>query len=237
MFLPTSSLQKCASSGLSVAASDPRTVSPDTQFRYGGIPWQIAGAVAEVASGKSWSELINEIYVEPCGLISFGYTSPWIPLRAISGSYPNWDGDLSLLPPTDNPHIGGGAYATTGDYGKLLSMHLNDGNCNGQQVLSQKGVNLMQENRSGEMYGSSIGYGLGWWTKEIVNYGGTAPKTSDNAAARRLRDPGLYGSTAWIQPDDGFAAYLVVESTSNIGNELAKKLYPLVEAAVFATND
>ena len=237
MFLPTSSLQKCASSGLSVAASDPRTVSPDTQFRYGGIPWQIAGAVAEVASGKSWSELINEIYVEPCGLISFGYTSPWIPLRAISGSYPDWDGDLSLLPPTDNPHIGGGAYATTGDYGKLLSMHLNDGNCNGQQVLSQKGVNLMQENRSGEMYGSPIGYGLGWWTKEIVNYGGTAPKTSDNAGARRLRDPGLYGSTAWIQPDDGFAAYLVVESTSNIGNELAKKLYPLVEAAVFATND
>ena len=153
MFLPTSSLQKCASSGLSVAASDPRTVSPDTQFRYGGIPWQIAGAVAEVASGKSWSELINEIYVEPCGLISFGYTSPWIPLRAISGNYPDWDGDLSLLPPTDNPHIGGGAYTTTGGYGKLLSMHLNDGNCDGQQVLSQEGVNLMQQNRSGEMYG------------------------------------------------------------------------------------
>ncbi len=37
MFLPTSSLQECAIEGLSVAASDPRTVPPDTEFRYGGI--------------------------------------------------------------------------------------------------------------------------------------------------------------------------------------------------------
>ena len=63
---------------------------------------QIAGAVAEIASGKSWAELIDEIYVEPCDLRSLGYTNPWIPLGAISGSYPDWDGDLSLLPPTDN---------------------------------------------------------------------------------------------------------------------------------------
>ena len=135
MFLPTSSLQECAIEGLSVAASDPRTVPPDTEFRYGGIQLQIAGAVAEIASGKSWADLISEIYVEPCELRSLGYTNPWIPLGAISGSYPDWDGDLSLLPPTDNPHIGGGAYTTTGDYGKLLSMHLNGGKCNGQQVL------------------------------------------------------------------------------------------------------
>ncbi|MED5292654.1 MAG: serine hydrolase, partial [Actinomycetota bacterium] len=42
MFLPTSSLQDCAIEGLSVAASDPRTVPPDTEFRYGGIQLQIA---------------------------------------------------------------------------------------------------------------------------------------------------------------------------------------------------
>ena len=171
MFLPTSSLQECAIEGLSKAGSDPRTVPPDTEFRYGGIQLQIAGAVAEVASGKSWAELIDEIYVEPCDLRSLGYTNPWIPLGAISGSYPDWDGDLSRLPPTENPHIGGGAYVTTGDYGKLLSMHLNGGKCNGQEVLSQSGVDLMQRNRSGEKYGSPVGYGLGWWTQEIIGYG------------------------------------------------------------------
>ena len=237
MFLPTSSLQECAIEGLSVAASDPRTIAPDTEFRYGGIQLQIAGAVAEVASGRSWAELIEEIYVEPCDLRSLGYTNPWIPLGAISGSYPDWDGDLSLLPPTDNPHIGGGAYITTGDYGKLLSMHLNGGTCNGREVLTQSGVDLMQRNRSGEMYGSPVGYGLGWWTQEIVGYGGSTAKPSDEKDVTRLRDPGLYGSTAWIQPEDGFGVYLVVESTSNVGNQLAQKLYPLVEAAVSMIDD
>ncbi len=237
MFLPTSSLQECAIEGLSVAASDPRTVPPDTEFRYGGIQLQIAGAVAEIASGKSWADLLDEIYVGPCGLKSLGYTNPWVPLGAFSGSYPNWDGDLSLLPPTDNPHIGGGAYITTGDYGKLLSMHLNGGKCNGQEVLSQSGVDLMQRNRSGETYESPVGYGLGWWTHKIVGYGGSTPQSSGERVANRLRDPGLYGSTAWIQPADGFGVYLVVESTSTVGNQLAQKLYPLVEAAVSVIND
>ena len=116
-------------------------------------------------------------------------------------------------------------------------MHLNGGKCNGQQVLSQSGVDLMQRNRSGEMYGSPVGYGLGWWTQEIVGYGGSAAQPSDEKGVTRLRDPGLYGSTAWIQPENGFGAYLVVESTSNVGNQLAKKLSPLLEAAVSVIDD
>ncbi|MEC9058013.1 MAG: serine hydrolase domain-containing protein [Actinomycetota bacterium] len=238
MFLPDSSLQKCAAEGLSVAASDPRTVAPDTEFRYGGIQLQIAAAVAEIASGKNWSDLVDEIYVQPCGTSSLGYTNPWVPLQATSGEYPDWDGDVSLLPLTDNPHIGGGAYITTGDYGKLLSMHLNDGKCGDHEVLSRDGVKLMQQNRSGEVYGSPIGYGMGWWTQSRRSpYEGSTGEDSGNAGQQTLRltDPGLYGSTAWLQPDDGFGAYLVVESTTAVGQRLARQLYPLVESAVQAT--
>lgn len=235
MFLPGSSLQECAAEGLSVAASDPRTVPPDTEFRYGGIQLQIAAAVAEIASGKKWADLIDEIYVRQCGTSSLGYTNPWVPLQATGGGYPDWDGDVSLLPPTDNPHIGGGAYITTGDYGKLLSMHLNDGKCNGQTVLTPSGVDLMQQNRSGEMYGSPVGYGMGWWTQSRRSpYGGSTGEDSGNAGQQTLRltDPGLYGSTVWLQPTEGFGAYLVVESTTAVGQRLARQLYPLVESAV-----
>ena len=232
MFLPSSSLQRCAAEALSVAASDPRTVAPDTEFRYGGVQLQVAGAVAEVASGKRWADLVNEIYVQPCEMRSLGYTNPWIPLQALTGEYPNWSGDLSLLPPTDNPHIGGGGYITTGDYGKLLSMHLNNGMCGGYEVLSHAGVELMQQNRSGEVYGSPIGYGLGWWTQSRNRYGESA--NQETQSTFRLTDPGLYGSTAWLQPDDGFGAYLVVESTGSVGQRLANILYPIVESAVQA---
>ena len=232
MFLPSSSLQRCAAEALSVAASDPRTVPPDTEFRYGGVQLQVAGAVAEVASGKQWADLVDEIYVQPCEMRSLGYLNPWIPLQAVSGKYPNWSGDLSLLPPTDNPHIGGGGYITTGDYGKLLSMHLNNGMCGDYEVLSHAGVELMQLNRSGEVYGSPIGYGLGWWTQSPNRYGASANQETQSTV--RLTDPGLYGSTAWLHPDDGFGAYLVVESTTSVGQRLTKMLYPIVESAVQA---
>ena len=101
-------------------ASGPRTVPPDTEFRYGGVQLQVAGARLSCFV-KQWADLVDEIYVQPCEMRSLGYSNPWIPLQAVSGKYPNWSGDLSLLPPTDNPHIGGGGYITTGDYGKLLS--------------------------------------------------------------------------------------------------------------------
>ena len=233
MFLPNTSLQACAAQGLAIAAADPRTVTPDTEFRYGGIQLQIAGAVAEAASGKKWADLIQQIYVEPCATTSLGFTNPWVPLQAISGTYPNWDGDIALLPPTDNPHIGGGGYITTGDYGKILAMHLNGGRCDEQVVLSQWGVDLMQQNRSGNIYDSPIGYGMGWWTQINNRYGESS--VGKNPPVLRLTDPGLYGSVAWLQPDKGFGAYLVVESTGSIGQRLANILYPLVESAVTAS--
>ena len=111
-------------------------------------------------------------------------------------------------------------------------MHLNDGKCGDREVLSPDGVKLMQQNRSGEVYGSPVGYGLGWWTQGISRYGESTDQVPQSTV--RLTDPGLYGSTAWLQPDDGFGAYLVVESTGSVGQRLANMLYPLVEAAVKA---
>jgi len=76
-FLSSGTIQQCAKSILANAAIDPRTVEPDTEFRYGGPQWQVAGAVAEAASGKSWHELVNDIYTEPCGMKHFGYSNPF----------------------------------------------------------------------------------------------------------------------------------------------------------------
>ena len=98
---------------------DPRTIGPDTEFRYGGPQWQIAGAIAEAASGKSWHELVNDIYAEPCGMEHFGYSNPFDQFTFSDFVYPDWNGDLSVLKHTDNPNLGAGAYSTTGDYGKF----------------------------------------------------------------------------------------------------------------------
>ena len=46
--------------------------------------------------------------------------------------------------PTDNPNIGGGASSTVNDYSKVLLMHLHDGVCGEERVLSPEMVRSMQ---------------------------------------------------------------------------------------------
>jgi len=63
-FIPFGTLLSCAMSIYGVDDSAD-IVAPDTAFRYGGGQWQLAGGIAELVSGRSWAELINETYVKP----------------------------------------------------------------------------------------------------------------------------------------------------------------------------
>ncbi|RLE24804.1 MAG: hypothetical protein DRJ50_04100, partial [Actinobacteria bacterium] len=185
--------------------------------------WQVAGTVAEVASGKSWAELIDEIYVQPCGLESLAYNNHLELIASEGFTYPSsFNSDPSTLAPTDNPNMEAGAYITTGDYGKLLLMHLRGGACDDGHVLSQDALDRMHEDRIGEVYdgdafSAGSGYGMGWWVDR------------DNG---RIRDPGAYGSTPWLDLADGYGAYLVIEADSGTGGELAGQLYDIVDQAV-----
>ena len=213
-------LQDCAAQIFTTPDDDADIVPPDTEFRYGGAQWQVAGAVAEVASGKSWAELIDEIYVEPCGLETLGYNNQWAPEsgRCFGLRLP----DRCSTPtrrrccPTENPNMEGGAYITTGDYAKLLLMHLRGGMCGDTQVLSQDALDQMHADRIGEVYGGSarpgVGYGMGWWVERD---------------AGRISDPGAYGSVPWLDLEAGYGAYLVIEADVITGNVLAFELYDL----------
>jgi len=220
-FLPIGTLQACAEQVFTTTDDDADIVPPDTEFRYGGAQWQVAGAVAEVVSGKSWAALIDEIYVQPCGLDVLAFNNPFTQLEGDPYRYPaSFDSDPSTLMPTDNPNLEAGAYVTTGDYGALLLMHLRDGMCGDNQVLSAESLDRMHSDRIMAAYGSDVwgsGYGMGWWVDR------------ENG---RITDGGLYGTVPWLDLADGYGAYLVVEADSPTGNTLAGLLYEVVEEAV-----
>jgi CubicO group peptidase (beta-lactamase class C family) len=213
-FLSTGSMQECAEQIFTTPDDDAEIVPPDTQFRYGGGQWQVAGAVAEVASGKTWAELVEEIYVEPCGLETLGYNNHFAEIGARGFTYPDaFDGDLTLLQPTDNPNMEGGMYTTTGDYAELLLMHLRGGRCGDEQVLSQTALDRLHADRIGGIYGSvgpGTGYGMGWWI---------------DRDSGRIYDPGAYGSVPWLDLADGYGAYIVIEADAVTGSQLAGELY------------
>jgi CubicO group peptidase (beta-lactamase class C family) len=222
-FLAGGTLQECGASIFTTGGDDADVIPPDTEFRYGGAQWQVAGAVAEAVSGRSWAELIEQTYVEPCGVDSLAFNNHWTQF-ALGFDYPAaFGGDPSTLADTDNPNMEGGAYVTPPDYAELLLMLLRDGRCGDEQVLSSGSVERMLADRIGEVYGGSdngAGYGLGWFV--------------DRATGRRT-DPGAYGSVPWLDLDTGHGAFLVIEGAGRVGNELARALFDPVAAAVAAT--
>ena len=226
-------LQGCAEAIFTTDADDDQVIPPDTEFRYGGAQWQVAGAVAESASGKSWAELVDEIYVQPCGLETLGYNNHFTQLGPVSFSYPTaFGGDPATLQPTENPNMEGGVYIAPPDYAKLLLMHLRDGRCGDTQVLSPEALERLHSDRIGPAYGGSAsagagaaggqvdqGYGMGWWV---------------NRSNGQITDPGAYGSVPWLDLEDGYGAYLVIEDESQNGVALYAMLAEAVDAAVNA---
>ena len=213
-FIAAGSLQDCAARIFTTSADDADIAPPDTEFRYGGAQWQVAGAVAEAASGESWADLIDRIYVQPCGLETLGFNNHFTQIGTSGFDYPPaFDADPSTLAPTDNPNMEGGAYITTGDYAKLLLMHLRGGMCGGNRVLSQAALDRLHDGSAEP----DTGYAMGWWVDR--NSG-------------RISDPGAYGAVPWLDLEDGYGAYLVIEADGGTGLELAAQLYDLVETAV-----
>jgi CubicO group peptidase (beta-lactamase class C family) len=204
---------------------------PDTEFHYGGGAWQLAGGIAEQVSGKTWAQLIDEIYVKPCGTKSTGYTNQY--QRAFTGGgstasalmYPTFFmGKVSNLPMSDNPSIEGGAYTSVGDYAKILLMHLRGGTCGDERVLSEQAVARMQEDRIKMAYdGSTIdptlaGYGLGWWV--------------DRDHPGVVGDAGAYGAMPWLDLPRGYGAFIVLEASATLGSQLRLKTKPILDALI-----
>ncbi len=204
-------------------------VPPDTQFRYGGGQWQLAGAIAELASGKSWAELVQETYVDPCGLETLAYTNQFAQAFADGGvdaalGYPTFfDGDISVLPFTRNPSIEGGGYTTVADYGEVLLMHLRQGVCSsGERVLSRRSVARRQEDRIlAEYNGTSIdptmpGYGMGWWVSR------SEPGV--------VSDGGAYGAMPWLDVERGYGVMILIEADAEDGAYARIATKPILDA-------
>lgn len=222
-YLAQGDLQDCATSIFTTADDDADVIDPDTEFRYGGGQWQVAGALAEAVSGRTWAQLVDDTYVQPCGVDSLGFNNHWAQFGSIGFTYPvEFDGDPSVLSDTANPNMEGGAYITAPDYAQLLLMHLRDGRCGDAQVLSADALAQMHADRIGDVYGGSAGssgYGMGWWI---------------DRASGRLTDQGAYGAVPWLDLDSGHGAYLVVEADGATGIALADQLFGPVADAVTA---
>lgn len=163
-------------------AQMPLAAKPGTEFRYGGASFQVAGRIAEVVSGKSWSTLFEERIREPLMMEDTTY------------------GDV------ENPRIGGGAYSSLSDYRNLLLMHLQGGTFQGRRVLSEAAVAEMQRNQIVDIpvvrspLKAAAGYGLGVWI-DLMDAQGNAVQLSSQ---------GAFGFSPWIDVERNLLGVFLV---------------------------
>jgi CubicO group peptidase (beta-lactamase class C family) len=176
-----------------IIATNDLIAAPGTVFCYGGLSMQLAGACAEVASGQSWSNLVQLRLKQPLGLTLTTYGN------------------------TPNPRIAGGVSSTLYEYATVLQMLLQHGVWGTNQVLSSNAVYAMQQDQTAgaliqcspyTKYGlGDTRYGLGEWREELRSDG----------SAYQIGSGGAFGFAPWIDTQRNVAGvFMVVNLMENV---------------------
>ncbi len=171
---------------------------PGKVFSYGGNSMQVAGRMAELATGRSWDDLFIDEMVTPLGLVATDF--------ATSSTDPGYVR-------TDNPRIAGGVRGTLEDYGRVVDMILAEGCLDlridrtclpGRRFLTAATITYMARDRtvgtvdiSRPPTSTGYGYGLGQWI--------------DPNSALIVSSPGAFGFTPWVDRTSGVAGVLLVD--------------------------
>lgn len=189
-------------------AALPMEGKPGKVFRYSNTGLQIAGAVIEKISGKSFQTLFAQRIAKPLDMKNTDFGNGKVALPA------------------------GGASSTPNDYMNMLIMLLNKGTFNGKRILSENSVNQMQVNRVtsdvlkayAPTEAGNFGYGYGEWIMQ--NNTGNQPSIA-------LTSPGLFGSFPWIDNQKKTAGFLMAFYLHNKGrHEYYVTLKKLVDEAL-----
>jgi CubicO group peptidase (beta-lactamase class C family) len=220
-FFPVGTLYDCVEALYTSPLPELVSTPADTAFDYGGSQWQISGGVAESVGGASWSQLWDQYIAEPCGIDISTYGNN----LAIAAA---WDGNPESLQGKENPNMEGGMMSNLDDYAKLLSLHLNEGVCGSNRVLSAESVTAMRTATTLNEDGSGY-YGMGWWFEPVNESGSTTVFT----------DGGAWGSLSWIDTERNYAGVVFFEEYTQTearkGSEgVRDQLIPIIEQAIDA---
>jgi CubicO group peptidase (beta-lactamase class C family) len=180
------------------------TWKPGNRFAYGEGSMQVAGAMAQRATGLSWAQLLEAELTGPLAMNRTDYGL-----------------DRNGLPFT-NPIIAGGARSTMMDYANVVQMVLQNGMFRGKQYLSPESVAEMQLDQTlgalsvpdANPYPEALGYGYGEW-RNVVDCHGVAIEVSST---------GIFGTSPWVNYQHGIAAVFLAYRQFPGGDVLRDKI-------------
>lgn len=189
-------------------ASLPMEGEPGKVFHYSNAGLQIAGAIIEKISGKSFETLFSERIARPLGMANTDFGKGKV-------AYP-----------------AGGALSTPNDYMHFLVMILNKGIYDSKRILSESSVAQMQINRIttdvkisySPADAGNFGYAYGEWVIKDA---------ASNTSTGTVTSPGLFGSFPWVDNKNHYAAFMLTFYLKNDGrNARYLELKRLVDEAI-----
>lgn len=204
----STTLAACAAALLAA----PLARAPGTCFSYGGGSMQVAGRMAELATGQSWDALFIARVVTPLGLTATDY-----------GFNSTAPGYVSV----PNPRIAGGVRSTARDLARIAQLFAQDGAFGGAQLLAPATVAYMMTDRTGGVPHasnpdpSSFGYGIGLWRNRV----------DADPVALEVASPGAFGTWPWFDRQAGVGGVLLVRNALGNVEPTARRLTALVRAA------
>lgn len=169
---------------------------PGTAFYYGGTGLQLAAYVAELRTGKTWTQLFDDTLAKPLGMKDSLY------------SHPIWHRDQAVI---TAPNIGGGLRSNAADYIKYLSSLWHSHKATTPtKGLSPHSLSLMREpyaeavaeGQRPPMVSKDWRYGLGAWCESYES-------TEQSMMCSRMSSAGAYGSIPWVDFERGEYGVLI----------------------------
>jgi CubicO group peptidase (beta-lactamase class C family) len=195
--------------------AEPLAYIPGTTFAYGGNSMQVAGRMAEIATGKTWDQLFIDEMVIPLGLQNTDYAA-----GSQQAGYVR----------VNNARIAGGVRSTVDDYGIVLVMIQKEGLHQGVRFLNKATLDYMATDQAAGLvvdsspFEESLGYGIGQWREEVDFTG----------VATRVSSPGAFAATPWVDKRNRVAGFFFVKDSGPRLQDELRDLRDLV-AAVFST--
>ena len=169
-------------------AGDGLAADPGTRYSYGQAGYKTAGRAAELATGKSFETLLDELLLKPLGM---GHTT-FYPSEEMLENRPEGyvrkekgfdplPGDFVLRFIKWGVDPGGGIFSTLDDMTRFVLLHLNRGVVNGKRLVSPEALDriyLVPDNPP------EPSYGLGW---HVIRHDGL-----------QIQHSGGSGTMVWI---------------------------------------
>jgi CubicO group peptidase (beta-lactamase class C family) len=170
---------------------------PGQQFQYSNANYRIAGAILEAVTHKTYEKVIQDDIYAPLQMQNSFTNKVDAQKQGLATGYRYWFGQP--IPDKNLPYSSRNTpsfllISSATDMAHYLMAHLNNGQYQGQQILSEKGVATLHQGTARTPWRDS--YGLGWFDEQwqgvrVLNHYGSYAGYHANMAIAPEQELGL----------------------------------------------